>query len=69
MIISVLRDGNWQILQWTEVIVGDLVKITNGQFFPADIVLLSSRFVRSCQECYLQSIKYTVKERYTIVSL
>ena len=52
MIISVLRDGNWQILQWTEVMVGDLVKITNGQFFPADIVLLSSRLVHSCHEFY-----------------
>ena len=62
IIISVLRDGNWQILQWTEVMVGDLVKITNGQFFPADIVLLSSRFVYSFHEFYLQSIKYTIKE-------
>ncbi len=41
--VSVLRDGNWQILKWTDVVVGDLLKITNGQFFPADLILLSSR--------------------------
>ena len=41
--IIVLRDGNWQILKWTDVVVGDLLKITNGQFFPADLILLSSR--------------------------
>ena len=40
---SVLRDGNWQTLKWTEITVGDIIKITNGQFFPADLVLLSSR--------------------------
>lgn len=49
--IQVLRCGNWQQLHWTEVVVGDLVKVTNGQFFPADLVLLSSR----CADLFLQS--------------
>lgn len=42
---AVLRDGGWQALKWTEVVVGDIVKVVNGQFFPADLVLLSSRSV------------------------
>jgi len=41
--VSVLRRGNWQPLQWTEVVVGDIVKVVGGNFFPADLVLLSSR--------------------------
>ena len=41
--VSVLRNGNWQLLQWTEVVVGDIVKVIGGNFFPADLVLLSSR--------------------------
>lgn len=41
--LLVLRDQDWRPLTWTEVRVGDIVKITNGQFFPADLVLLSSR--------------------------
>ena len=41
--VQVLRDGNWQIIRWTEVVVGDIVKVVNDQFFPADLVLLSSR--------------------------
>lgn len=39
----VLRDGNWQLLKWTEIVVGDIIKVINGQFFPADLVQLSSR--------------------------
>ena len=27
-----------------QVVVGDIVKVSNGQFFPADLVLLSSRY-------------------------
>jgi len=42
--VSVLRHGNWQLLQWTEVVIGDIVKVVGGNFFPADLVLLSSRW-------------------------
>ena len=41
----VLRDGNWRYLKWTEVVVGDIMKVLGGQFFPADLILLSSRWV------------------------
>ena len=34
--------GNWQTKMWKEVMVGDIVKVENTKFFPADLVLLSS---------------------------
>ena len=40
---SVLRNGVWTSMKWREVVVGDLVKVISGQFFPADLILLSSR--------------------------
>lgn len=39
-----LKNGLWQWIKWTDVSVGDILKITSGQFFPADLVLLSSRY-------------------------
>ncbi|XP_072832128.1 phospholipid-transporting ATPase IB-like isoform X1 [Vicugna pacos] len=38
----VLRQNAWQVIQWKEVNVGDIVKATNEQFLPADVVLISS---------------------------
>ncbi|XP_020292724.1 probable phospholipid-transporting ATPase IA isoform X3 [Pseudomyrmex gracilis] len=40
--VEVLRDGRWQWVQWRAVAVGDVVKVHNNTFFPADLVLLSS---------------------------
>ncbi|KAK3100430.1 hypothetical protein FSP39_019862 [Pinctada imbricata] len=41
--VLVLRNGVWTSLKWKEVVVGDLVKVINQQYFPADLILLSSR--------------------------
>nr|XP_012138292.1 PREDICTED: probable phospholipid-transporting ATPase IA isoform X4 [Megachile rotundata] len=40
--VEVLRDGHWQWIQWRHVAVGDVVKVRNNNFFPADLILLSS---------------------------
>ncbi|XP_076676123.1 ATPase phospholipid transporting 8A1 isoform X6 [Andrena cerasifolii] len=40
--VEVLRDGHWQWIQWRRVAVGDVVKVRNNNFFPADLILLSS---------------------------
>ena len=40
--VEVLRDGRWQWVQWRNVAVGDVVKVQNNTFFPADLILLSS---------------------------
>jgi P-type E1-E2 ATPase len=41
--VEVLRDGHWLWIQWCNVMVGDIVKVHNNTFFPADLVFLSSR--------------------------
>ncbi|KAL6426436.1 hypothetical protein ACFW04_009128 [Cataglyphis niger] len=40
--VEVLRDGHWEWIHWHAVAVGDVVKVHNNTFFPADLVLLSS---------------------------
>ncbi|XP_014614054.1 PREDICTED: probable phospholipid-transporting ATPase IA isoform X2 [Polistes canadensis] len=40
--VEVLRDGRWQWIQWRNIAVGDVVKVHNNNFFPADLILLSS---------------------------
>ncbi|XP_024939743.1 probable phospholipid-transporting ATPase IA isoform X3 [Cephus cinctus] len=40
--VEVLRDSRWQWIQWHAVAVGDVVKVHNNNFFPADLILLSS---------------------------
>ncbi|XP_053467441.1 phospholipid-transporting ATPase IB isoform X1 [Ictalurus furcatus] len=39
---TVLRNGTWQTIIWKQVAVGDIVKVTNGQHLPADMVIVSS---------------------------
>lgn len=36
------EDDRWRELRWADLKVGDIVRIDNGQFFPADIALLAS---------------------------
>jgi phospholipid-transporting ATPase len=38
----VLQNDKFQKIQWKDLKVGDLVRIENGQQFPADLILLSS---------------------------
>ncbi|XP_038106522.1 probable phospholipid-transporting ATPase IA isoform X6 [Culex quinquefasciatus] len=40
--IEALRDGQWKQVKWKELTVGDIVKVQNNTFFPADLVQLSS---------------------------
>ncbi|XP_018568743.1 probable phospholipid-transporting ATPase IA isoform X3 [Anoplophora glabripennis] len=40
--VEVLRGDSWINVRWKDVIVGDIVKVPNNTFFPADLVLLSS---------------------------
>ncbi|XP_047989999.1 probable phospholipid-transporting ATPase IA isoform X2 [Leguminivora glycinivorella] len=39
---DVLHQGRWMSLRWSELVVGDIVKVINNQFYPADLVLLST---------------------------
>ncbi|XP_049864853.1 probable phospholipid-transporting ATPase IA isoform X2 [Pectinophora gossypiella] len=40
--VEVLRNGLWHTVRWENMQVGDICKVVNNQFFPADLVLLSS---------------------------
>jgi phospholipid-transporting ATPase len=40
--VYVLRADKWHRVRWTQVKVGDIVRVENKQFFPADLLFLSS---------------------------
>ncbi|XP_047410286.1 phospholipid-transporting ATPase IB-like [Sciurus carolinensis] len=39
---EVFRQNSWHVIKWKEVNVGDIVKTLNGEFLPADMILISS---------------------------
>uniref|UniRef100_A0A8C2SNW5 Phospholipid-transporting ATPase n=1 Tax=Coturnix japonica TaxID=93934 RepID=A0A8C2SNW5_COTJA len=49
----VLRNGTWQDIVWKEVAVGDIVKVTNGQHLPADMIIVSSSEPQAM--CYIET--------------
>ncbi|NXD72743.1 AT8A2 ATPase, partial [Eolophus roseicapillus] len=49
----VLRNGMWQDIIWKEVAVGDIVKVTNGQHLPADMIIISSSEPQAM--CYIET--------------
>src|SRR3990167_8579021 len=34
--------GGWEVCDWKDVLVGDLIRVKNGEFFPADMILIRS---------------------------
>jgi phospholipid-transporting ATPase len=40
--VRVLRDCVFESACWKDLVVGDIVRLENGDAFPADLVLLSS---------------------------
>lgn len=41
--VEIFQEGSWKPVKWQDLSVGDIVKVYNNNFFPADLLLLSSR--------------------------
>lgn len=42
-LIERLENDTWTTVRWSELTVGDIIKVVIDTFFPADLILLSSR--------------------------
>jgi len=51
--VEVLRNGVLVQERWSEIGIGDIIKVINNNIFPADLVLLSSRYLKKTSVIYL----------------
>lgn len=51
---KVFQDGAFQHTKWTNLRVGDIVKVEKDEFFPADLILLSSSYEDAI--CYVETM-------------
>lgn len=43
--VDILSNGSWTAVRWEKLKVGDVCRITNNNFFPADLIVLASRYI------------------------
>jgi magnesium-transporting ATPase (P-type) len=51
---AVFRDGRFSATKWKDIKVGDVVKVMKDEFFPADMVLISSSLFKKGL-CYIET--------------
>eukprot|EP01133_Synstelium_polycarpum_P003848 gene3848-4443_t len=51
---EVLRGGAFEYIHWKDIQVGDIVRVVNRQYFPADLVVLATSEPQSC--CYIETV-------------
>lgn len=67
--VEVLRDGRWMTVRWECLQVGEVCKVLNNQFFPADLVLLASRYTALLTSSGILQLNIIQSMRSTIVDL
>lgn len=48
--MDVVRDGKLDQVKWKDLVVGDIVRVKDKKYFPADLLLLSSSDEGVCFE-------------------
>ncbi|KAL1122527.1 hypothetical protein AAG570_002858 [Ranatra chinensis] len=52
--VEVLKESHWVPTQWQNIVVGDIVKVHNNNFFPADLVVISTSEPQGM--CYIETM-------------
>lgn len=52
--VEVLKNMRWVVTEWKDIQVGDLIKVNNDDFFPADLLFLKSS--NAHRLCYIETV-------------
>lgn len=62
--MEVLRNGVLVQERWSEIGIGDIIKVKNNNIFPADLVLISSRYLNNIRTLFIIIIRTFFSELY-----
>ncbi len=61
------RGGEWIVVTWKDIAVGDMVRVEDKEEFPADLVLLSSNLPEGM--CYIESANLDGEVRPSVITI